>query len=94
MRPSSSEATERAYTQRFTVRFQLCRDVTLRFTPLSGVYSVVCLDLEVRYGGMGGAYPVNITHRSGGEGGCECVSLSILLSYLLTLYLRRSRGGK
>nr|DAW71053.1 MAG TPA: hypothetical protein [Caudoviricetes sp.] len=34
MRPSSSEATERAYTQRFTVRFQLCRDVTLRFTPL------------------------------------------------------------
>lgn len=35
MRPSSSEATERAYTQRFTVRFQLCRDVTLRFTPLS-----------------------------------------------------------
>nr|DAS66236.1 MAG TPA: hypothetical protein [Caudoviricetes sp.] len=35
MRPSSSEATERAYTQRFTVRFHLCRDVTLRFTPLS-----------------------------------------------------------
>ena len=35
MRPSPSEATERAYTQRFTVRFQLCRDVTLRFTPLT-----------------------------------------------------------
>jgi len=35
VRPSSSEATERAYTQRFTVRFQLCRDVTLRFTPLT-----------------------------------------------------------
>ena len=35
MRPSSIEATERAYTQRFTVRFQLCRDVTLRFTPLT-----------------------------------------------------------
>ena len=41
MRPSSSEATERAYTQRFTVRFQLCRDVTLRFTPLTNLVNVV-----------------------------------------------------
>nr|DAX34005.1 MAG TPA: hypothetical protein [Caudoviricetes sp.] len=43
MRPSSSEATERAYTQRFTVRFQLCRDVTLRFTPLRTRSSCSCL---------------------------------------------------